>query len=154
VIRTYSGDGAKELFDLLEKRKADVESLIRSVKGFVSYALVRTGDGGISVTVCQDKAGTDESLQKAKDWIGKHGSNIGSQCTESVRRSGYSSLEMMGLAVALEIRPRDAEIVEGGFRGDAGTPKIAPSPGQHSRARRMIKANRKERGPINPALAP
>ena len=77
VIRTYSGEGAKELFDLLEKRKSDVESLIRSVAGFVSYSLVRTSDGGISVTVCQDKAGTEDSVQKAKDWIGKNASDIG-----------------------------------------------------------------------------
>ena len=77
VIRTYSGSGAKELFDLLEERKSDVESVIRSVKGFVSYSLVRTGDGGIAITVCQDKAGTDDSVQKAKDWIGKNASDIG-----------------------------------------------------------------------------
>jgi restriction endonuclease Mrr len=69
VVRNYSGTGAKELFDLLEARKGEVESLIRSVTGFVAYSLIRTGDGGISVTVCQDKAGTDESLQLAKNWI-------------------------------------------------------------------------------------
>ncbi len=69
VVRSYSGTGANELFDLLEARKGEVESLIRSVTGFVAYSLIRTGDGGISVTVCQDKAGTDESLQLAKNWI-------------------------------------------------------------------------------------
>ena len=95
VIRTYSGQGAKELFDLLEKRKSDVESLIRSVKGFVSYSLVRTGDGGISVTVCQDKAGADDSVQKAKDWIGQEWVGHWRECTESVRRSGHSSIERM-----------------------------------------------------------
>jgi hypothetical protein len=42
VIRTYSGNGAKELVDAIEKNKAEVEKLIRSVKGFVSYSLVRT----------------------------------------------------------------------------------------------------------------
>ena len=77
VIRTYSGSGAKDLFDVLEQRKSDVESLMRSVKGFGSYLLIRTGDGGISVTVCQDKAGTDDSVRKAKDWIGKNAANIG-----------------------------------------------------------------------------
>ena len=77
VIRTYSGKGAKELFDVLEKRKADVESLMRSVKGFVSYTLARSGDGGVSVTVCQDKAGVDESVQKAKDWVAKNAGNTG-----------------------------------------------------------------------------
>jgi hypothetical protein len=77
VIRTYSGQGAKELFDLLEQRKSDVESLLRSVKGLVSYSLVRTSDGGVTMTVCQDKAGTDESVQKAKDWIAKNGSATG-----------------------------------------------------------------------------
>jgi restriction endonuclease Mrr len=77
VVRTYSGKGANELFDVLEKRKADVESLIRAVKGFVSYSLIRTADGGVSVTVCRDKTGTDESLQKAKDWIKDNASNTG-----------------------------------------------------------------------------
>jgi hypothetical protein len=71
VIRTYSGPAAKKLFDLLEERKREVESIIRPVKGFVSYSLLRTADGGASVTVCQDKAGTDESLRVARDWIQK-----------------------------------------------------------------------------------
>ncbi|MEO7129591.1 MAG: hypothetical protein ABI040_12140 [Rhodoferax sp.] len=77
VIRTYSGKGAKELFDLLEKRKADVEALLRSVKGFVGYTLARSGDGGFSVTICQDKAGIEESVKKAKDWIAKNAGNTG-----------------------------------------------------------------------------
>jgi hypothetical protein len=77
VVRTYSGKGAKELFDLLEKSKADVERLIRGVKGFVSYSMVRTADGGYSVSVYQDKAGCDESVTKAKAWIQEHGSKIG-----------------------------------------------------------------------------
>jgi hypothetical protein len=73
----YSGKGAKELFDTLEKRKADVENLMRSVKGFVGYTLARSGDGGFSVTVCRDKAGVDESVQKAKDWIAKNAASTG-----------------------------------------------------------------------------
>jgi len=77
VVRNYSGKGAKELFDLLEKRKTEVESLIRGVKGFVSYSLVRTPDGGYSVSVYQDKAGTDESIKKARDWIGQNASSAG-----------------------------------------------------------------------------
>jgi len=72
VIRSFSGKGAKELCDLLEKHKADVESLMSSVKGLVSYSLARTADGGFSVTVCQDKAGTDDSIAKARDWIAKN----------------------------------------------------------------------------------
>jgi hypothetical protein len=69
VVRSYFGAGEKELFDVLEKNKADVEKTLRSVKGLVSYTLVRSADEGFSVTVCNDKAGTDESLEKARDWI-------------------------------------------------------------------------------------
>jgi hypothetical protein len=43
VVRTYSGKGAKELFDVMEKHKADAEKLMRLVKGFVSYTLARSG---------------------------------------------------------------------------------------------------------------
>lgn len=77
VIRTYSGTGAKQLFDVLEAKKSEVESLIRGVKGFVSYTLMRTGDGGVSVTVCSDKAGTDESLKVAREWLQKNASGTG-----------------------------------------------------------------------------
>ena len=52
VARQYSGKGAVELFGLLEKRGADLETLMRSVKGFVSYAAARSGGGGFTVTVC------------------------------------------------------------------------------------------------------
>ena len=76
VIRNYSGPAAKKLFDLLEERKREVEGIIRPVKGFVSYSLLRTADGGASVTVCEDKAGTDESLRVARDWIQKNASSI------------------------------------------------------------------------------
>jgi hypothetical protein len=77
VIRTYSGRGAAELFDLLENRIAEVETIMRSITGFASYLLVRTADGGTSVTVCQDKAGADESVRRAREWISQNAPAIG-----------------------------------------------------------------------------
>ncbi len=77
VVRNYSGAGATALFDLLEQRSGEVESLIRGVAGFVGYTLIRTDDGGVTVTVCQDKAGTDESLQLARNWIQENASDLG-----------------------------------------------------------------------------
>ena len=72
VIRSYSGEGAAELFDLLEQRSDEVKELIGGVPGFVSYAAFRSGDGGATVTVCQDKEGTDESSRRAADWVGEN----------------------------------------------------------------------------------
>lgn len=69
VVRSYSGQGASELFDLLAEREADVHSLISGVPGFVSYVAFRSGEGGTTVTVCQDKAGTDESSRRAAQWV-------------------------------------------------------------------------------------
>lgn len=76
VIRTYSGPGAKQLFDLLERQKADIESAFRDVPGLVSYTLLPLGDGGMSVTVCTDKAGTDESMKAAREWIQHNAAQI------------------------------------------------------------------------------
>ena len=72
----YSGDEAEELFDLLEEQQEDVEAAMRRVTGFVSYTLFRTSDGGVSVTVCQDKAGTAESSQVAREWIEQNASDL------------------------------------------------------------------------------
>ena len=81
VVRSYSGQGASDLFDLLERREDDVKRLISGVPGFVSYAAFRVEDSGedwgpgpgaasaMTVTVCQDKAGADESTRRAADWV-------------------------------------------------------------------------------------
>ena len=69
VVRSYSGQGARQLFDLLGQRQDDVKDLIGGVPGFVSYAAFRSGDGGMTVTVCEDKAGTDESSRRAAEWV-------------------------------------------------------------------------------------
>ena len=72
VIRTYHGKGAKKLFDLLENHQPEVQTLMRSIKGLVSYTLARNDDGGFSVTVCQDKQGINKSIKTARDFITKH----------------------------------------------------------------------------------
>jgi len=77
VVRVYSGKGAKELAELLAKHKTDVEHIMRSIKGFVSYTIAHTSDGCVSVTVCGDKSGADESVHKARDWVAKNAANTG-----------------------------------------------------------------------------
>jgi hypothetical protein len=69
VVRSYSGQGASELFEQLEQRNDEVKELIGGVPGFVSYTALRSGDGGATVTVCQDKTGTDESSRRAAEWV-------------------------------------------------------------------------------------
>ena len=69
IVRTYSGQGASELFDLLGQREEDVKALISTVPGFTSYEAFRNNGGGQTVTVCKDKTGTDESSRRAAEWV-------------------------------------------------------------------------------------
>jgi hypothetical protein len=74
VVRKYSGPGASELFDLIEQRSDEVKELITGTPGFISYAAYREGDGGTTVTSCQDKDGVDESSKRAANWVGENAS--------------------------------------------------------------------------------
>ena len=69
VVRSYSGQGASELFEQLEQRNEEVKGIIGGVPGFVSYTAFRSSEGGVTVTVCQDKTGTDESSRRAAEWV-------------------------------------------------------------------------------------
>ena len=69
IVRSYSGQGATELFDALGERQDEVKSLMGSIPGFISYAAFRSNGGGQTVTACEDKAGTDESAKRAAEWI-------------------------------------------------------------------------------------
>ena len=46
AIRSYSGQGASELFDALAERHEDVKALISTVPGFISYEAFRNNGGG------------------------------------------------------------------------------------------------------------
>lgn len=76
VVRQYSGQGAKELIDFLAKNVPELEKTLRAVPGFISYTLTRTADGGVAVTVCKDKAGTEASTVVARDWVAKNARGI------------------------------------------------------------------------------
>ncbi|MDQ1374604.1 MAG: hypothetical protein QOJ09_1942 [Actinomycetota bacterium] len=67
VVRNYKGSA--KLIDELVSREKDVRELITGVDGFVAYHLVKTADGGVSVSVYRDKAGTEESTRRAAAYI-------------------------------------------------------------------------------------
>ena len=71
TLRQYAGV-SPTVFDTLMGRKADIETLIRQVPGFVQYDLVRTADGMTTMTICNDKAGTEASNTKVAEWIGQN----------------------------------------------------------------------------------
>ena len=71
TMRQYTGV-APAVFDTLMSRKADIETLIRKVPGFVQYDLVRTTDGMTTMTICDDQAGTEASNTQVAEWIGQN----------------------------------------------------------------------------------
>jgi heme-degrading monooxygenase HmoA len=67
VVRHYKG--SSKLIDELIQRRQDVEDLIRGVEGFVAYYLIKTSDGGASISVFADRAGTEESTRRAAAYL-------------------------------------------------------------------------------------
>jgi hypothetical protein len=76
VLRSYSGDGAKKLAALLEERKTELEAVLRGVPGLISWGLMRTPDSCTTFTLCKEKAGADQSVTVAREWIGKNATGI------------------------------------------------------------------------------
>jgi len=67
VVRVYTESGP--LIGMLREREGEVRDIMTSIPGFVMYGIMDTGRGAVSVTTCEDKAGTDESIKRAADWI-------------------------------------------------------------------------------------
>lgn len=69
VIRHYHfnpGDGAE-----IDRRiREEFVPIIKNANGFVRYYWLDTGNGeGASLSVFRDKAGADESVRLAADWV-------------------------------------------------------------------------------------
>ena len=67
VTRTYTG--ASALIDAIDRRRAEVEGVITTVPGFVSYFASRSGDSLTTITVCDDQSGCDETTRRAAAWV-------------------------------------------------------------------------------------
>jgi hypothetical protein len=68
VVRRYTG--ADALADALIQNQPEITKLLTSIPGFMSYQAVRTGNGGVvTITTCEDQAGTAESVRRAAEWV-------------------------------------------------------------------------------------
>jgi heme-degrading monooxygenase HmoA len=67
TMRYYAGN--TDLADQLAERADEIRAVIRDVPGFQSYYLAKLDDATVSITVCDDEAGTAASTQVAANWI-------------------------------------------------------------------------------------
>ena len=66
-IRKYQA--APQLSQELSKRQDEILAIFRPIRGFHAYDLVQTTDGAVAVTLCDDKAGVEESNRVAATWL-------------------------------------------------------------------------------------
>src|SRR5437899_3172101 len=66
-IRKYNA--APTLADELVKHQAEIKSVLSPISGFQGYYLIKTTDGAVSFTLCEDRAGADESNRVAAGWL-------------------------------------------------------------------------------------
>ena len=66
-VRKYNG--APRLVEELLKKQDDIKSVLRPIRGFHAYYLLKTNDGAVSMTVCEDRAGAEESNRVASTWL-------------------------------------------------------------------------------------
>ena len=91
TLRWYQS--ASALVDAMSAKPGEVEELLRGVPGFLAYYAMRDGDNVTTVTVCQDKAGTDESTRRAGEWVKtnlKPGSVAAPRISEGDTYMGFS----------------------------------------------------------------
>ena len=84
VIRHYHFD-AKNGAEIDGKIRESFVPLIKKARGFVRYYWLDTGKGeGASLSVFQDKAGADESVHLAADYVREHLSKLLTQKPEVI----------------------------------------------------------------------
>jgi hypothetical protein len=101
VVRRYQN--AAELIALMGARADEVERVIGSTPGFLEYHAMRDGDALTTITICQDKTGTDESSRLAAAWVKENLSadalkNLMPQITEADTFIDFGTPQRLGTA--------------------------------------------------------
>ena len=69
VIRQYTGNSLR---DIIKRDEASLRQTMTGVPGLREYHMVETKDGLATITVCDDKKGTQESTKRAAEWVKDH----------------------------------------------------------------------------------
>ena len=84
VIRHYHFN-AKDGAEIDRQIRDEFVPIVKKAKGFVRYYWLDTGEGeGASVSVFNDKAGADESVRLAADYVKQHLSKLLAQKPEII----------------------------------------------------------------------
>jgi hypothetical protein len=75
TMRYYAGNTG--LADQLAARSDEIRTVISAVPGFHAYYLVQLDDATVSITVCDDEAGTAESTRVAGEWLRENMPDVG-----------------------------------------------------------------------------
>jgi len=80
-VRSYDDPG---LAGALAARADEIRAVIGDVPGFRAYYLVEASDRTVSVTVCDDQAGAEESNRVAADWLRNNMPELGGAAAPTV----------------------------------------------------------------------
>jgi hypothetical protein len=76
-IRKYRSSDAAEVGRRAGDGTSGFGPLAREIQGFQAWYLIDNGDGTLTtVTICEDEAGVEESVGKARQWVGDNASDL------------------------------------------------------------------------------
>jgi hypothetical protein len=76
-IRQYRSSDAAEVGRRANDQSSGFPPVAREIKGFQAWYLIDGGDGTLTtVTICDDEAGVNESVEKAREWVGANAADL------------------------------------------------------------------------------
>jgi hypothetical protein len=54
---------------VVTENRSSLEQTMKGPPGSVAYYLVNQGDAVATITICQDQAGAEQSVQRAAEWV-------------------------------------------------------------------------------------
>lgn len=76
-VRRYTANPG--LADKFKARGDEIKKVIQGISGVTAYYLIKTPDGAIAVTICDDKRSAEKSNEVAADWIRKNMATVVSE---------------------------------------------------------------------------
>ena len=76
-IRKYRSSDAAEVGRRANDPSTGFPPVARQITGFQAWYLIDGGDGTLTtVTICDDESGVDQSVEKAREWVGDNAADL------------------------------------------------------------------------------